>query len=99
MADILKKIWTTKYEEVAVAKKAIPLAAIRAAAEANTDLRDFAGAIRAKHAAKLPGVIAEVKKASPSKGVIRADFDPPTIASDYAAHGAALADALKGATA
>lgn len=94
MADILKKIWATKYEEVAAAKKAIPLAAIRAAAEANTDLRDFAGAIRAKHAAKLPGVIAEVKKASPSKGVIRADFDPPTIAADYAAHGAACLSVL-----
>ncbi|SFN24336.1 indole-3-glycerol phosphate synthase [Formivibrio citricus] len=94
MSDILKKIWATKFEEVAAAKKAIPLAAIRAQAEANADHRDFVGAIRAKHAAQQPGVIAEIKKASPSKGVIRADFDPPAIAADYAAHGAACLSVL-----
>lgn len=94
MSDILKKIWATKYEEVAAAKKAIPLAAIRAQAEANTEHRDFVGAIRAKHAAGHAGIIAEIKKASPSKGVIRADFDPPAIASDYEQHGAACLSIL-----
>ena len=94
MSDILKKIWATKFEEVAAAKKAIPLATIRAQAEANEDHRDFIAAIRAKHEANLPGVIAEIKKASPSKGVIRADFDPPAIAADYAEHGAACLSVL-----
>ncbi len=94
MSDILKKIWATKFEEVATAKQAIPLAAIREQAEANRDLRDFVGAIRAKHAAGLPGVISEIKKASPSKGVIRADFDPPAIAADYEKHGAACLSVL-----
>jgi indole-3-glycerol phosphate synthase len=94
MSDILKKIWATKFEEVAAAKKAIPLAAIREEAEANRDLRDFVGAIRAKHAAQQPGIIAEIKKASPSKGVIRADFNPHEIAADYAAHGAACLSVL-----
>ncbi len=94
MSDILKKIWATKFEEVAIAKKAIPLAAIRAQAEANGDHRDFVGSIRAKHAASLPGIIAEIKKASPSKGVIRADFNPPAIAADYEKHGAACLSVL-----
>lgn len=94
MSDILKKIWATKFEEVAAAKKSISLAAIRAEAESNENRRDFIAAIRAKHAANLPGVIAEIKKASPSKGVIRADFDPPAIAADYAEHGAACLSVL-----
>ena len=94
MSDILNKILATKADEVAAAKKAIPLTAIREEAEANTDRRDFVGAIRAKHAAKLPGVIAEIKKASPSKGVIRADFHPAAIAEDYAEHGAACLSVL-----
>lgn len=94
MSDILKKIWVTKYEEVAAARKIIPLAAIRAQAEANADHRDFVGAIRARHAANQPGVIAEIKKASPSKGVIRADFNPQAIAADYEKHGAACLSVL-----
>ncbi|SMC21892.1 indole-3-glycerol phosphate synthase [Andreprevotia lacus DSM 23236] len=94
MSDILKKIWATKHEEVAAARKAIPLAEIRAQAEANHDHRDFVGAIRAKHAAKQAAVIAEIKKASPSKGVIRADFNPAEHAADYAAHGAACLSVL-----
>ncbi|WP_159671751.1 indole-3-glycerol phosphate synthase TrpC [Andreprevotia sp. IGB-42] len=94
MSDILKKIWATKREEVAVAKKALPLAEVRAQAEANSDLRDFVGAIRARHAAQQAGVIAEIKKASPSKGVIRADFNPAEHAADYAAHGAACLSVL-----
>lgn len=94
MSDILNKILATKADEVAAAKKAIPLTAIREEAEANTDLRDFVGAIRAKHSSQLPGVIAEIKKASPSKGVIRADFQPEAIAEDYAEHGAACLSVL-----
>ncbi|WP_255987688.1 indole-3-glycerol phosphate synthase TrpC [Chitinolyticbacter albus] len=95
MSDILKKIWATKREEVAAARRAIPLAAIREQAEANGgDLRDFVGAIRAKHTAKQAAVIAEIKKASPSKGVIRADFNPAEHAADYAAHGAACLSVL-----
>ncbi|WP_035056732.1 indole-3-glycerol phosphate synthase TrpC [Andreprevotia chitinilytica] len=94
MSDILKKIWATKREEVAAACKVIPLAEIRAQAEANADHRDFVGAIRAKHAQGLPGIIAEIKKASPSKGVIRADFQPAEHAADYAANGAACLSVL-----
>ncbi|WP_148714927.1 indole-3-glycerol phosphate synthase TrpC [Chitinolyticbacter meiyuanensis] len=95
MSDILKKIWATKREEVASARRAIPLAVIREQAEANgADLRDFVGAIRAKHTAQQAAVIAEIKKASPSKGVIRADFNPAEHAADYAAHGAACLSVL-----
>ncbi|NHQ88644.1 indole-3-glycerol phosphate synthase TrpC [Iodobacter sp. HSC-16F04] len=94
MSDILKKIWATKYEEVAAASKLIPLHEIRAQAEGNTDLRDFAGSLRNKNVFGHPGIIAEIKKASPSKGVIRADFQPAVHAQDYAAHGAACLSVL-----
>ncbi|AMC33812.1 indole-3-glycerol phosphate synthase TrpC [Janthinobacterium sp. B9-8] len=94
MSDILKKIWATKYEEVAAASKLIPLSEIRSQAEANTDLRDFVAALRSKNAVGHPGIIAEIKKASPSKGVIRADFQPAAHAQDYAAHGAACLSVL-----
>ena len=92
MSDVLKKILAVKAEEVAAARAAKPLAVLRAEAEAaNRDnpVRDFVGAIEAKIAAGQAGVIAEVKKASPSKGVLRADFRPAEIAASYAAHGAA----------
>ena len=93
MSDILNKILAVKREEVAAAQAAKPLAAIRAEAEAQSAPRDFVGAIRNKVGAKVsPGgtaVIAEIKKASPSKGVIRPDFRPAEIAADYAQHGAA----------
>ncbi|WP_432720261.1 indole-3-glycerol phosphate synthase TrpC [Jeongeupia wiesaeckerbachi] len=94
MSDILKKIWATKHDEVAAARKTIPMAEIRAIAEAHADHRDFVAAIRAKHAAGQPGIIAEIKKASPSKGVIRADFQPAEHAADYAANGAACLSVL-----
>ncbi|MBM3115600.1 indole-3-glycerol phosphate synthase TrpC [Jeongeupia naejangsanensis] len=94
MSDILKKIWATKHDEVAAARKAIPFAEIRAQAEANADRRDFVAALRAKHAADQPGIIAEIKKASPSKGVIRADFQPAEHAADYADNGAACLSVL-----
>ena len=83
MSDILKKICDVKVQEVAAAKKSIPLIEMRRDAESRVSTRDFVGAIRAKIAKGQAGVIAEVKKASPSKGVIRADFDPADIAQSY----------------
>ena len=93
--DILARIVVTKHEEVAAARAAKPLAAVRAEAEARAaDLRGFEAALRAKVAAGRPAVIAEIKKASPSKGVIRADFCPAEIAASYARHGAACLSVL-----
>ena len=93
--DILARIVVTKHEEVAAARAAKPLAAVRAEAEAlAADLRGFEAALRAKVAAGRPAVIAEIKKASPSKGVIRADFRPAEIAASYARHGAACLSVL-----
>ena len=83
MSDILKKICDVKVQEVASAKKTTALADVRRDAESRISTRDFVGAIRAKIAKGQAGVIAEVKKASPSKGVIRADFDPVDIAQSY----------------
>ena len=83
MSDILKKICDVKVQEVAAAKKSIPLTEMRRDAESRVSTRDFVGAIRAKIAKGQAGVIAEVKKASPSKGVIRADFDSADIAQSY----------------
>jgi indole-3-glycerol phosphate synthase len=97
MSDILNKILAVKREEVAAAQAAKPLAAIRAEAEATLALaapRDFIGAIRAKVGAGGTAVISEIKKASPSKGVIRPDFRPAEIAADYEQHGAACLSVL-----
>ncbi len=84
MSDILQKIVATKHEEVAAAKKRVPLATIRQDAESRVLTRDFEGALRAKIAQGQAAVIAEVKKASPSKGVLRAGFEPADIAQSYA---------------
>lgn len=84
MNDILEKIVAVKREEVAAGQKKVPLAAMRADAESRVLTRDFLGALRTKIAAGQAAVIAEVKKASPSKGVIRADFVPADIAQSYA---------------
>ncbi|TSE19506.1 Indole-3-glycerol phosphate synthase [Tepidimonas alkaliphilus] len=97
MSDILQRICATKREEVAAAAARAPLSAVRAQAEASRrddPPRDFAGALRAAQAAGRPAVIAEAKKASPSKGVLRADFDPAAIAASYARHGAACLSVL-----
>ena len=83
MSDILNKIVAVKHEEVAAAKKRLPFDAIRAAAERRVLTRDLEGALRAKIAKGQAAVIAEVKKASPSKGVLRADFEPADIAQSY----------------
>ena len=94
MSDILQKIVAVKHEEVAAARKKALLEAVRADAESRVLTRDFEGAMRRKMAAGQPAVIAEVKKASPSKGVLRADFIAADIAQSYAEHGAACLSVL-----
>jgi indole-3-glycerol phosphate synthase len=94
MSDILNKIVAVKREEVAAALTKKSLAAMRADAESRVLTRDFEGAMRAKIAAGQAAVIAEIKKASPSKGVLRADFIPADIAQSYAEHGAACLSVL-----
>ncbi len=94
MSDILEKILATKREEIAAAKLAEPLEVVRAAAEWTPPARDFLGALRGKIAAGHAAVIAEIKKASPSKGVIRADFHPAEIAASYEQGGAACLSVL-----
>jgi indole-3-glycerol phosphate synthase len=94
VADILEKIVEVKRQEVHSALKRKSLAVVRADAESRVLSRDFLGAMRAKVAAGQPAVIAEVKKASPSKGVLRPDFVPADIAQSYAEHGAACLSVL-----
>ena len=94
MADILDKITRYKLEEIARAKAAAPLHVVAELARSAPRVRSFAGAIEKKHATGLPALIAEVKKASPSKGLIRADFDPPALARAYEAGGAACLSVL-----
>jgi indole-3-glycerol phosphate synthase len=94
MSDILNKILATKAEEVAAAKQRISAAQIQAYFSDKKTIRDFAGAIETKIANGYAGVIAEIKKASPSKGVIREQFDPPAIAKSYEAGGAACLSVL-----
>ena len=94
MADILQRILSVKSAEVGAAKARKPLSALEDAARSASEPRDFVGALRHTISAGKPAVIAEIKKASPSKGVMRPDFDPVTIARDYAAHGAACLSVL-----
>ncbi|MBP6276937.1 MAG: indole-3-glycerol phosphate synthase TrpC [Limnohabitans sp.] len=94
MSDILDKIVAVKREEVAAALAKKSLAMVRADAESRVLTRDFEGALRAKVAAGQAAVIAEIKKASPSKGVLRQEFIPADIAQSYAEHGAACLSVL-----
>ena len=94
MSDILQRILAVKAEEIAAAKAVKPLTVVRAQAEAETMPRDFVAALRSKLGAGRAAVIAEIKKASPSRGVLREDFDAVAIASSYARHGAACLSVL-----
>ena len=94
MSDILDKIVAVKHQEVAAARRRVSLETVRADAESRVLTRDFVGALRAKIAAGKPAVIAEIKKASPSKGVLREDFIPADIAQSYAEYGAACLSVL-----
>ena len=94
MSDILQKILVTKQQELAASEAALPLAQLRRVAEAQAPTRDFTGAIVERVAAGLAAVIAEIKRASPSKGILRQDFSPAEIARSYAQHGAACLSVL-----
>ena len=94
MANILQEILATKQQEIAALKAQGSLAVLLRQAEAVPPPRDFVGALRKKLALGLPAVIAEIKKASPSKGVLREQFDPAAIAVSYAQHGAACLSVL-----
>lgn len=98
MSDILQKILATKRREVAESRTRVPLRELEAKARDASPVRDFVGAIRAKHLAGKPAVIAEIKKASPSAGVFRADigggFDPAAFAKSYEKAGAACLSVL-----
>ena len=93
-ADILKKILARKAEELAVLAATESIATLQSRARTAAPARDFAGALRARVAAGRPAVIAEVKKASPSKGLLRENFDPAAIAASYEKHGAACLSVL-----
>ncbi|MDD5336768.1 MAG: indole-3-glycerol phosphate synthase TrpC [Rhodoferax sp.] len=94
MTDILEQIVAVKRQEIAAAVARKPLAVMRADAESRVLTRDFVAALRSKIAAGQPAVIAEIKKASPSKGVLREDFIPADIAQSYAEQGAACLSVL-----
>jgi len=94
MTDILQRILAVKAREIAAAKKVRPLAALRDEAQRAAPARDFVAALRSRLTAGRPAVIAEIKKASPSRGVLRESFDPGAIAASYERNGAACLSVL-----
>ena len=94
MSDILDRILVAKRDEVAAAQARVPLDELRASAETAPPVRPFVGSLRRRIAAGEAGVIAEIKKASPSRGVLRVDFRPAEIAASYQRHGAACLSVL-----
>ncbi len=94
MSDILNRILATKREEISAALTRSSLAEVQAAARDTAPARDFVGAMRGRMEAGQAAVIAEIKKASPSKGLLRDDFQPAEIAASYARHGAACLSVL-----
>ncbi len=94
MSDVLHKILASKMEEVALARQNTPESVLEAAMNDALPVRDFTGALRSRMESQRPAVIAEIKKASPSKGLLRADFHPAEIAVSYESHGAACLSVL-----
>ncbi len=94
MADVLQRILAAKRDEIAAAEHAISAREIESRARAAAPARDFVGAMRAKRTAGRPAVIAEIKRASPSKGLLRENFDPAAIARSYEAGGATCLSVL-----
>ncbi len=94
MADILATILATKQQEVAAGKREVSLAEMVLKARMQPPARDFTAALRQRMAAQQPAVIAEIKRASPSKGLLRENFEPAAIARSYAQHGAACLSVL-----
>lgn len=94
MRDILREIISIKQQEVAIAKQERPLSLLLDQINSGTAVRDFSGAIRSKITAGLPAIIAEIKKASPSKGILREDFVPAAIAREYEDAGATCLSVL-----
>jgi indole-3-glycerol phosphate synthase len=94
VSDILQRILATKREEISAAQRAVPIGELERRAHAQPPARDFLAALRAKNAAGAPAVIAEIKRASPSKGLLRNDFDPAALAKSYESGGAACLSVL-----